>query len=90
MRHRIIYTKRNKKIKRPRKSVPLKRRIHIDGKEWRWEFRKGDPCWWSCHVSILSPDDKYFTVYAKDIGYDIVPSIIKQYIIDKFIQVSVL
>ena len=84
MRHRIIYTKR-KEIKNLKRSKPLKRCLHIDGEVWRWEFRKGDPELWNCHVSILSPENKYFSVYAKEIGYDIVPSIIKQYITDNLI-----
>lgn len=88
MRHRIIYTKR-KKIKNPKRSRPLKRCVHIDGKEWRWEFRKCDTELWNCYISILSPDNEYFTVYKREIGYEILPSVIKQYIIDNLIQVSV-
>ena len=86
----MIYTRKNRRIKRSRKSKPLKRCVHIDGKEWRWEFRRGDPELWNCSVSILSPENKYFNVYAKDIGYKILPSVIKQYIIDNLLQVSAL
>jgi hypothetical protein len=49
---RQVYPK--KKVKKPRKSRPLPRKVHIGGEEWRWEHA-------GTYIKILSPDNRYFT-----------------------------
>ena len=66
-------------------SRQLKRRIHIDGKEWGWQFSKGNPAYQLCGVSVRSPDNRYLWIYAKELGYEIKPSVIKQHIIDNLL-----
>lgn len=83
---RITYSKEKKKKKRH--SKPLPRQVHIDGKEWRWEYVGST-------VKILSPEEKYWCIKITDftgMDYDTIergeykkwfhmtPSFVKEYI----------
>ena len=79
---RTTYPKEKKKKKRH--SRPLKRQVHIDGKEWRWEYDGG--------IKILSPENKYWHIGVCEFKgveeileddfefFQITPSEIKEYI----------
>ena len=82
--------RKEKKKKKERHSVPLKRKIHINGKEWRWEY---DPYL----IKILSPENKYYAFYDKEVTgvenkedldkpYVITPGIVKDFIINKILK----
>lgn len=62
-RYRKIPPNPNKK-KRVRRSVPLKRSVHIDGKRWGWEYfaHYDDGVWENERIKILSPDNKYYEI----------------------------
>lgn len=70
-RYRIIPRERKEK---PRRSQPLKRSVHIDGKRWGWEYSylydRDDAKYGlrqNQRVKILAPDNRFFNVDAHEI-----------------------
>ena len=66
-RYRKIPPNPNRK-KRGRRSVPLERSVHIDGKRWGWEYfaNYDDGVWENERIKIVSPDNKYYEVMVDD------------------------
>ena len=76
----MVYPKEKKK--QPRKSIPLKRSIHINGKRWGWEYEVNktvgcglplshcktcdEHCRENEKIKILSPDNKYHEIMVED------------------------
>jgi hypothetical protein len=89
-RYRKIPPNPNKR-KRERRSVPLERSVHIDGERWGWEYVEGfnhEDGIDRSKIKVLSPDNKFFVKEIKDTqlyGDVIIPSTVKQFIIDKLL-----
>lgn len=73
-RSRYKYCPKERQKKRPRRSRPLKRSVHIDGKRWGWEysyFYDRDNAKYGLRqkqrVKILAPDNRFFDVDAHDV-----------------------
>jgi len=62
-RYRKIPPNPNKR-KRERRSVPLKRSVHINDERWGWEYTANydDGVWENERIKIVSPDNKYFEI----------------------------
>jgi hypothetical protein len=69
--YRKIPPNPNKK-KRERRSRPLKRSVHINGKRWGWEYfaNYDDGVWENERIMILSPDNKYFEIGVESFTED--------------------
>ena len=89
----MIYPK--KKKKKPRASVPLKRSVHIKGKRWGWEYVEDFDHGMGVNnskIKILSPDNEFYMKKIRDTkffgerGYIIIPSTVKQFIIDELLE----
>lgn len=77
------------KKKKERHSIPLKRKVHINEKEWRWEF--------DGFIKILSPENKYYSFRVQEVSgsenfdefketYTITPGIIKNFILKNILK----
>ena len=79
------------KRKRERRSQPLKRSVHIDGKRWGWEFdwdRRSEDVLNDSKVKILSPENDYYAIKIKDTplyGDVVTPGTVKQFIMNNLV-----
>jgi hypothetical protein len=70
-RYRKIPPNPNKK-KRERRSIPLKRSVHINGERWGWEYyaHYDDGVWENERIKIVSSDNKYYEIGVESFTED--------------------
>jgi len=80
------------KKKRPRRSRPLKRSVHIDGKRWGWEVDghfDDNVGSWKTEVKILSPENQYTVVNKGELSHGAVgPGMVKKHILENLCPVQ--